>query len=138
MRRRTLKLTAQQRTELEDMRDHADKLYLRERAAAILKIADGQAPYLVACFGLLKRRKPDTVYGWLNRYEAEGIQGLYIRPGRGRKAVFFPRDPDAACDEVEWVLHQSPTCPHVSTWLLGSFRRHRSPLQVGHQDARAL
>ena len=26
-----------------------------------------------------------SVYKWFNRYESEGIQGLQIRPGRGRK-----------------------------------------------------
>jgi transposase len=26
-----------------------------------------------------------AVYKWFDRYEAEGLQGLYIRPGRGRK-----------------------------------------------------
>jgi len=81
--RRTLELTAQQRAELEDLRDHADKPYLRERAAAILKIADGESPAAVARSGLLKRRKPDTVYGWLNRYEAEGIQAAGPRPALG-------------------------------------------------------
>ncbi len=90
MYRRTLELTAQQRAELEELRDHAEKPYLRERAAALLKIADGESPAAVARSGLLKPRKPDTVYEWLNRYEAEGIQGLYIRPGRGRKAAFSP------------------------------------------------
>ncbi len=93
MYRRRLHLTAQQRAELEDLRDHANKPYLRERAAALLKIADGQSPAAVARFGLLKPRRADTVYGWLNRYEAEGIQGLYIRPGRGRKAAFSPYQP---------------------------------------------
>lgn len=72
------------------MRDNADKAYLRERAAAMLKIADGMSPHAVAQHGLLKRRKPDTVYEWLNRYEAEGIEGLYIRDGRGRKPAYEP------------------------------------------------
>lgn len=28
-----------------------------------------------------------TLYAWFDRYEAEGVKGLQIRPGRGRKAT---------------------------------------------------
>jgi hypothetical protein len=44
-------------------RDHDPKPYVRERSAAMLKIADGQSPHAVALCGLLKPRDPDTVYG---------------------------------------------------------------------------
>ena len=62
MRPRTLSLTAVQRSELAQVRDRDRRAYLRECAAALLKIADGQSAHHVACHGLLKRRKPDTVY----------------------------------------------------------------------------
>jgi hypothetical protein len=42
----------------------------------MLKIAGGQSPHYVALQGLLKRRQPDTVYQWLDWYEAEGLAGL--------------------------------------------------------------
>jgi transposase len=29
-----------------------------------------------------------TIYNWLNRWESEGIIGLYNKPGRGRKKIF--------------------------------------------------
>jgi hypothetical protein len=41
-----------------------------------LKIAEGQSAHWVAQHRLLKPRDPDTVYNWLNIYEAEGIAGL--------------------------------------------------------------
>ena len=88
--RRKLVLTNDVRTTLERWRDKADKPYLRERAAAILKIAAGMSPHHVAMTGLLKPRKPDTVYGWLDRFEDTGSDGLIIRPGRGRKPAFSP------------------------------------------------
>ena len=72
------------------MRDRAEKPYLRERAAALLKIAAGQSPHAVAQAGLLRPRQPDTVYEWLNRYEATGVDGLTIRDGRGRKPAYEP------------------------------------------------
>lgn len=85
-----LTLEAQQREELEAIRDHHAEPYLRERAAALLKIASGQSGRHVALTGLLKQRDPDSVYGWMKRYQAEGIAGLAIRAGRGRKRKYFP------------------------------------------------
>lgn len=90
----TIDLTSEQRQELEDARDNHDKPYIRERAAAVLKIADGMSGLQVAQHGLLKPRDPDTVYAWFHRYEAEGLEGLLIRSGRGRKPSFSPSAPD--------------------------------------------
>lgn len=88
--RRKLVLAEEQRRELEWHRDHDKKAYMRERAAAMLKIAAGESPHAVAVSGLLKPRDPDTVYAWLARYQAEGVKGLQIRQGRGRKPAFSP------------------------------------------------
>ncbi len=86
----TINLTPEQRHELEYARDHHELAYVRERASSILKIADGMSGRQVALRGLLKRRKSDTVYDWFHRYQAEGLAGLKIRPGRGRKPAFSP------------------------------------------------
>jgi transposase len=85
-----VKLTAEEREELEQVRDTHPKAYLRERAAAILKIAEGMSGLQVSQAGLLKRRDPDTVYRWVQRYRAQGLAGLAIRAGRGRKPAYFP------------------------------------------------
>ncbi len=74
--KRTLALTQEQRHELIHHRDHDPRPYVRERCAALLKIADGQAPYRVAQQGLLKPRDPDTLYQWLNWYQTHGLSGL--------------------------------------------------------------
>jgi hypothetical protein len=81
--RRTLALTEEQHLELEHYRDHAPRAYVRERCAAVLKVAAGQAAHAVARAGLLKPRDPDTVYGWLDAYQAEGLAGLIARPHGG-------------------------------------------------------
>jgi transposase len=107
-RRPPLILDKPARITLEQMRDHHPKAYMRERAAALLKIAGGMAPAAVARVGLLKRRDPDTVYSWLDRYLEYGICGLQLKPGRGRKPAFFPKEAEIAATEVEMVLHQSP------------------------------
>jgi hypothetical protein len=74
--RRPLTLTVDQRRQLLRYRDHHPKPYVRERAAALLHIADGASPHAVARAGLLRPRHPDTVYGWLDTFHAEGFDGL--------------------------------------------------------------
>ena len=86
----TIELTEEQRIELEALRDHNDKAYLRERASAILKIAGGTSGRQVARHGLLKSRRTATVYEWVARYREKGIEGLRIKSGCGRKPAFFP------------------------------------------------
>jgi transposase len=88
----TIHLTPEQRRELQWARDHHKKPYVRERAAAVLKVADGMSGRQVALHGLLKARDPDTIYGWIQRYRADGLDGLLIKPGRGRKPQ--PRMPE--------------------------------------------
>ncbi|HEY7615751.1 MAG TPA: hypothetical protein VH744_03035 [Terriglobales bacterium] len=90
MPRYQLGLEEAQRVTLEQMRDHHAKAYLRERAAALLKIADGMSIQQVAAQGLLKRRQRETVGLWVQRYVQSGLGGLYLQPGRGRKAAFSP------------------------------------------------
>lgn len=72
-----LTLNSEEIIELIRLRDTHSVPYIRERASAILKINSGMSPRQVALEGLLKRRKPDTVYKWLYRYVALGVSGLF-------------------------------------------------------------
>ena len=85
-----LHLSDQQLQDLHHLRDTGEPAYLRERAAALLKIAAGSSPHRVAQRGLLKKRKPDTVYTWLRHYREHGVMGLRHKPGKGRKPAFAP------------------------------------------------
>ncbi|MCB0005834.1 MAG: helix-turn-helix domain-containing protein [Anaerolineales bacterium] len=89
-RRYKLNLSAEQVAELTDTRDHHAKPYVRERAAALLKVGAGQTIKQVAQSGLYKRRKEHTVKRWITRYLQEGVAGLLIKEGRGRQAAFSP------------------------------------------------
>ena len=89
MVRRTLTLTEEQRQELLQLRDHDSRPYVRERGAALLKIAEGQSPHRVATSGLLKPRDPDTVSAWLDRYQAEGVAGLIAHPHGGWRGRYL-------------------------------------------------
>lgn len=82
---RTLSLTNTQRQDLLSARDHDPRPYVRERCAAIVKIADGHTPQAVAHHRLLKPRDPDTVYGWLSHYQRAGLPGLIARQHGGRR-----------------------------------------------------
>ena len=89
MQQRTLKLSENQRRTLIEHRNHDPRPDMRERCAAILKVADGQSPRSVALAGLLRPRDPDTVYGWLNSFERQGIEGLMSgRQGGSRRRPF--------------------------------------------------
>jgi hypothetical protein len=83
MRPRPLPLTPSQRAELERARDRERRPYLRECAAALLKVADGWSCRRVAREGLHKPRKPETVRRWLDRYLVGGLAAL-VHPPRGR------------------------------------------------------
>lgn len=86
---RRLDLTETQRQELLATRDHDPRPSVRERCAALLKVAAGQAPYAVARQGLLKPRDPDTLYNWLARYQRDGLAGLLAHQQGGLRRRHF-------------------------------------------------
>jgi transposase len=86
-------LTTQQEQELTWARDHHEKSSVRVKAAALLKVASGWSIRQVARVGLLKAVRQETVSEWIQRYLAEGLDGLLVRPGRGRKPAFSPCRP---------------------------------------------
>lgn len=87
-RLRRVNLSEAERAELIEMRDTTKYEYVRERCAAVLKIADGQTAHAVAQQGLLRPRDPDTVYAWLNLYASGGCAGLVgHRQGGARRGV---------------------------------------------------
>ena len=115
-----LELSENERQKLVELRDKGEPAYLRERAAALLKIHEGSSPHKVALKELLKRRAPDTVYAWLRRYKEHGIQGLPHKPGRGRKPAFSPKSPEEAESELYITIGQDPgqVNAHQTRWTL--------------------
>ena len=115
-----LDLTEAEIQALVELRDKGEPAYLRERAAAILKIHQGFSPHQVARRRLLKKRDPDTVYAWLRRYREHGVSGLRHKPGRGRKPAFSPKSAEEAESEVLHAIGQGPGLinPHETRWTL--------------------
>jgi transposase len=81
-------LSAEQSQELSRARDHHQKSYVRVKCAAILKVASGLSVRQVALHGLLKPVAEETVSDWIRRYQAQGLSGLLVQAGRGRKPAF--------------------------------------------------
>lgn len=88
--RLSLKLTEKEEQQLASYRDRHPKPYLRERAAALLQVAQGKSVRQVALTGLFKVRDHETVSDWVKAYQDEGLSGLLIKAGRGRKPAFSP------------------------------------------------
>jgi transposase len=86
-----VELSEAQIQELEVTRHQSAKPHLRERAAAVLKVAEGQSVTEVAEKGLLIRHEPETVHAWIKAYLKDGISGWTVQAGRGRKAAFSPK-----------------------------------------------
>jgi transposase len=56
-----------------------------------------------------------TIYNWLNRWEAEGVIGLYNKPGRGRKRTF---NPEQESKIREWAKQEPRQLKKVGSSVL--------------------
>ena len=88
-----LVLNEAQLKELTHTRAHHSVAHFRVKAAALLKVAQGEAISQVARSGLLKPVDRHTVKDWIVRYLADGLVGWKVQTGRGRKPAFFPSLP---------------------------------------------
>jgi transposase len=81
--RHGLRLTAQERARLEAIqRMTTISAGVMRRARILLLFADGLPMWeITQKVGM----HPRLIYKWLRRYEAEGLNGLDDKPGRGRK-----------------------------------------------------
>jgi transposase len=88
-----LVLSEEQVKELTWTRDHHAMAHLRVKAAALLKVAQGEAISQVAKSGLLKPVDRHSITDWIVRYQQDGLFGWKVQPGRGRRAAFSPSLP---------------------------------------------
>jgi len=106
-KRYVIQLSDEERAKLKAWVKNPPKPYLRKRARAILLVADGVPLYKVAQHPRIRVHRV-TVSRWVKRYLAEGLKGLKVKPGQGRKPAFFPRKEEEARQEIEELLHRSP------------------------------
>ena len=81
---RYIELNESARQELEKIYHTHAKSHVRQRAHCLLLSDQG---YSVPTLADIYSTRTHTVRGWFNRWEAEGVKGLEIRPGRGLKPV---------------------------------------------------
>ena len=82
-------LSEQEKQKLEGWLKNPPSAYLRERARAILKVSQGETIEATAQ-KLRVRVHRNAVSEWVQRFLSDRLEGLKIKAGRGRKAVFFP------------------------------------------------
>ena len=88
-KRYDINLSEQDRADLASWVKNPPKAYLRPRARAILLVADGEPLYKVASHSRIRKHRK-TITRWVQSYLNEGLAGLKVRPGQGRKPAFFP------------------------------------------------
>lgn len=77
-------LSESQQIELEKLFKESTNHGVRKRCQTILLKAEGRHSKDV---GSIVGMSNVSVNSWLKRYKSEGIAGLYIKPGRGRKSL---------------------------------------------------
>lgn len=82
-------LTEEEKRKLESWVKNPPRPYLRERARAILQVAQGETVQATAEKSRVRIDR-NAVAEWVKRFLAERLAGLKIKAGRGRKPVFSP------------------------------------------------
>ena len=98
MARYSLTLTSDQRFVLNVWRDTHPSPEVRERASALLQIAEGIPATTVARRGLAHARDPRTLYSWVAGFRRDGLLGLLSRSVRRKQialAAVAAADPPA-------------------------------------------
>jgi len=115
-----LVLNKQERRALTHILNRSPKPYQRERAAALLKVANGASPHAVAKGGLLKERDPDTVYNWVSSFDANGIKSL----SHAKRRCHNPLKQEEKEELFSTITEKSPQdfSIHRSRWTLKALR----------------
>ena len=90
-----------ERLTLLEARDQGPTAALRRRAQAVELSSRG---YRLTAIAALLEVHRETVCGWLDCWEAQGLRGLYDLPRAGRPPVFTPQEAEQVRAEIE----QSP------------------------------
>ena len=90
-------LSESKRQELEHLYKTSPKHVIRKNCHAVLLKAEGRTSKEV---GHIVSMTDVSVNSWLRRYNAEGISGLSIKPGRGRKAIMDNHDTESVRQHI--------------------------------------
>lgn len=90
-------LSESQKKELDDLFKSSSNHSLRKRCQTILLKSEGRDSIDV---GKIVGMCNVSVNSWLQRYKAEGISGLSVKPGRGKKALINRLEDESAILEA--------------------------------------
>lgn len=76
-------LSKEEKIMLLECQEKHKKSQVRNRSHALLLSDEGKATSFIAALFKVRTR---TIYEWFNRWESNGIMGILLKPGRGRKA----------------------------------------------------
>jgi len=94
-------LTEAEQLTLRDAQDQGPTAALRRRAQAVELSSRGYRRTTIAD---LLNVHCETVSGWLNLWDTQGLRGLYDQPRRGRPPRFTPTE----AEQVRLEVEQSP------------------------------
>ena len=86
---RYIKLTKCERETLEECYKGHAKFHVRQRCQALLLSSEGWSVKQIAQLHHVRSR---TIYTWMNRWQAMGLIGVMILPGRGVKPKLSGQD----------------------------------------------
>lgn len=117
-------LTVDERVSLERLaRSRTAETRLVERAQIILAAADGDRPsHIVERLHVTRA----TVYSWIKRFNAEGIDGMHDRPRSGRPATY-------PADAVATIIATALTKPQDLQLAFGSWTLDRLEMYLNQQ-----
>jgi transposase len=84
MRRVQIELNEEIRKELEGIVKNDHRYRVRKRAQAILYKSQ---EYKTVEIAKILEVRAETVYGWFAKYKEQGVESLYDKKGKGRKAI---------------------------------------------------
>lgn len=115
MKHKSIVLSKEQKTELEELARHNKRAHVRLKARAVLSVGQGMTRILVAQILGVERR---AVGRWVQGYLIEGASCFSIKSGRGRKAR-------VQGEEVAEYLRQSPSHFGIARtrWTLSTLRQ---------------
>jgi transposase len=127
---RYVQLTPAQESALKHLYRQTADADLRSRCQMILLSAQGHTTVQIAEFTFFDQ---DTVLFWFDRYEAEGLSGLYDRPRSGRP----PKMTGSSRDDLRQAADQDPREMGYpfSVWTCHDLARHLA--ERGHPQVAA-
>ena len=133
---RPITLTPSELAALEQAAAEAERPDLRRRAEALCLLHAGQSVTQVAKRLGVSRR---SVFNWITRYRAEGLEGLMTKPRSGRPRI----TDDHYRHQLEAMLKRSPReyGSYMRVWLIGwlaQYLQHETGIRPSASTLRGL